>query len=388
MRSRLFTACLLAGLLSAMAAAPLAAQDEPAVPPPQELRLGMRTIHDATNRANVVTFLVPDGWLVDSRIEWRADPAQPVNVTAIAVDPDTGLQVRWLPAEPFVVAPPELIARDNPPTTAPSTQPAPATQPVTLNGVQVLDAIPDARTFVEQVLLPRFEGVEDLSIISVCPLPTTTRTYDARVRDLSDGAITAGDQLDVSVTRIRLQFTVQQRQWEEDLYLALIVWRAQWMTEYLKAMNIEGTFAMISVDRLFSVRAPRGELDDATPRLLSVALSPRPTIEWTELMLAVMEQRQPNRPLPYHRIVSRREKAESYVRQIRNHEARLAWAIITDIPGMAIYGDPTADNEQVLLSDGLANVWSDGNGGYVLADDDTAQPAQNNGVLWVKLNGR
>lgn len=385
MKSSLLFGCLLAGVLSAMSAAPLEASENGAAAAPAAVRLAQRTLHDAQAGVDAMTLLAPDGWVVDHRIDWHIEGAQPVTLTATAADPTRGRQVLWLPRECFIVAPSELIAMTRPSTTVPSTQPAATTQPLTWNGVPVLNKAPDIRTYVEQTLLPRYQGVQNLTIVSITPLPATTRAFEVRMREELANGFAPADRLDVAVARVRVHFTHEQRLWEDDIYIAMTVWSAAWMRAHLEAMQIEGTYALVSIERIFALRAPRGELDAATPLLLSVALSPRPTVQWTEVLLRVHELRQERDAGRQPMFISRRDRAEACTRRAINQETRIAWAIAADIAGMAVYVDPSNDSQQVLLPDGFAHVWSDGNGGVLLADNASPNPAENS-RRWTRLD--
>jgi len=295
-----------------------------------------------------VTFLKPQGWLVEGGIRWYNDL---VNLTCLEVrvrDPQ-GLEqietLRWA----------RYCWFQNPVM--------PMQTGSNYMGSIVYPVLDEPAEVVRQFTIPTLRP--GATIVGYQEMPGL-----AQVLSQNEGA-------PVKAGRTRITYTVNGQPVEEDIYLAI----------YVTAANLgTGTvsYAWGPATGPFALRAAAGQLDAATPKLLAVANSARVTPQWmaawTEVsQLFAQRQRQGiQNAIDISNTVSRNNAevsqmiSDAYWQRQASQE-RVAASYSDTVRGVARYQSPW-ERYPVQLPAGYRNAYVDKQGVYVLTDEDLTNP--------------
>lgn len=203
----------------------------------------------ALNGMTALSLLVPEGWALEGGVFWRMDQFPLSVLDLVLYDPQDGAAVRFLPPAHYSwqeggipgVDPGRLVYGGYlflpPPIGAP-------------------------QDFVQQIVIPQhFAQVQNLSVAGIESLPAVAA--EAARANSAPGLQAQGESY-----RVRLQYEANGQPFEEDVYLTLLFFALGGGAWYWQPSE------------LYSLRAPRGELDARTPLLRAVAASSSVSHDW------------------------------------------------------------------------------------------------------------
>ncbi len=313
-----------------------------------------------------LSLLVPREWSCEGGVEWVSDlgcPATGIRLTLRAASPDGRTGAELFPAYVWTWS--------DDPSLAQIMRQQPRTMRCDLG-----PPVP-ARQWLAETLVP---GVRPgARVVAAEELPEVARALDAQVA-LELGAAGGSGGLDVrhDVARLRLR--------REDAGGALEEWLVGSLQHSFASMP--STSAMLGYGGpqtttsstsaafdLYALWAPAGELDRDEKLFASIVASARPNPVWTAAVqqhLAAMARIAQKGALDRSRILA---EANEYVANLRQEtwEARqrsqdaMAEAFSQTIRGVETYVDPLRGGE-VELPSGYRDVWTNGNGEYLLSE--------------------
>jgi hypothetical protein len=332
------------------------AEPEPSTRGAGVIRMQRVAIRDPmTDNAEALVMLAPSDWEFEGRIEWMLSESVLANPFWQAKDPQTGLTMQSLPYRQFTWTEGSILAPGQnhlgmtvaPPTRDPAQFVAAFWMP------QVLSHLRDARLTQRQSL----PALADLAL----------REWGGRAQ--CDG------------WRLRYEYTVDGKPWQEDLVFALLF------------SELAGQ--VWTVTRCYSVRGPAGTLDRSSKVIHAIATSgsftPRWIASWRvcqELLRSRARQvmtsaRQlaatfAENQAHIQRIQSEieRDRAESWEAQSRARAEALG--------GVETWRDPWQERA-VELPQGYSEAWVNQQGEYVLFETSGQDPNAGSAVRWQKM---
>ncbi len=326
---------------------------------PKTLTLEKQEIHDKALGATAATILKPKGWNLESKVTWTPHLIHQVNFVVTVSHPTSGERFQTIPLASFVYI-------DNFPM-------RPNTFDTVYSGLWCEPKSPVE--FTKLALKKSTTATKNAKIIDTTDLPDVAKQY---------GKLAATPVNEA--TKIRIRYDEEGTTYDEDLYVAFGY--STMDTGYGGKMTI---FAPII--HTFSLRAKKGELDKATPRMLAIAHSFQTT---QDLEVARMKGVSAAMNRHYDALaaidkVSKQISAnnDSMIAMIRS-ERETRWAsedrasrkFSEYIRGVEGYSD---GKNVYTVPSGYSNVWSDSNGTVILSNESGYDPNQTENGSWKML---
>jgi hypothetical protein len=329
------------------------------------VRLERVSVSDPAAGGEAFTFLKPSGWTVEGGVVWRHDLANLAS-SAIQVWNPGGVEgIEVFPIVPYAW-------QDGGITFFPQGE-------IYLGGV-VQPPIFEPNEFIGRIILPAFRGHLNPRIIDWSETPGVSDEVARSVQE-------AGISKTVRSGRVRVEYSLDGTQVHEDFYVTLVF-----------SQSPLGPFILWGPERLYSFRAQRGELDEVSPLLHTVASSTQVNRRWLNEYLQVVNLwekgqlqgiRSAGEISRYIARVSDEIQAittETFERQQSTND-RVSRQYSELIRGVEHYDDPFM-SEEVELPSGYDFVWASETGEYILSNNALLDPNPGSIVNWQRLRAR
>ena len=320
-------------------------------------------------------FLVPSDWRMEGGIQWAPSFGclqMMVNAQFRFVAPDgiTGLEVfpnyvwNWYD-DPY--------------------QRQLATQTARSAGQQPCDMAPPAGAaeFLRNKLVPAFR--RGAQVVATEPQPQVAQASQASLQAYMQQAAAYGLQMDLraDAARIRINYTMNGRQIDEWISATVQYNKQQVMSASAAVqggMGYTSSYTLTATAQI-GTRAPAGQLDALTPLFTTMIASYRPNVAYVNAVsqvMAGMGTTQVQGAADRSRIWSQANRdisdiiRQGYDRQ-QQSQGRIAESWSQTTRGVETFVDPST-NERVELAGGYTQVWSNGNGEYVLSNSPNFVP--------------
>ncbi|MEW6419400.1 MAG: hypothetical protein AB1480_15015 [Nitrospirota bacterium] len=316
--------------------------------------------------------LIPKGWRAEGKIIWSSNPALPAQAGFRFYNPKSTEELNLFPTQSYFWTNNQIFLRTNPPGTF-------------RFGTLVMSPI-DLNTAFTKVIIPKARArVTDLRIIN--------KKEVSELAKLATGASTPGVHSSAEAGKIRIQYTENGRQMEEEMYAAV----SQFITELPGSFFTRGYFINYwYIDYVFSLRAEKGKLDSHSKVFQTMVYSLRANPRWFAKVANVKEMmaQQIIRGIrPVGRIGEMVARAGSEMRedQMRSWEQRqqaqdrIAQNFSDYIRGVDRFYDPLAGKE-VELPSGYGRAWANNLGEYIVTDSPSYNPNIGSNLHWEELN--
>ncbi|MBI2927235.1 MAG: hypothetical protein HYY24_16195 [Verrucomicrobia bacterium] len=324
-----------------------------------------------TDRADMIggeafTFLAPTDWLVDGGLVWRLHPTMPAAV-AMRVHPPKGAeQLECFPTVAFSWGG-YLPVSGFP-------------QGSIYLGNEVQPPVRDAIAYLKERHLPRTRGNVQAKIVKTEELPKLAEA----AREAEPAPPSGGPQMAFTAGRVRMEYELEGKAVEEDLYCVL----------NSIALPV-GNMTIQIADKLYGLRAPKGQLDQATKLCETMIHSTRINLEWFNRyaqLVQTLTQAQMNQIRAAGELSRYISRTSSEISDMMRHsyEQRQAsqdrinknWSQY--MRGVDEYHDPVA-GRAVELPSGYTQAWVNGQGEYVVTERVDFNPNVELEGNWQKL---
>jgi hypothetical protein len=247
-------------------------------------------------------------------------------------------------------------------------------------GNEVQPPVRDAIAYLKERQLPRVRAAAQVRIVRTEELPKLAEA----ARAAEPAPPMGGPQMVFTAARVRIEYEVEGKAVEEDLYCVL-------NTLALPAGNMTLQIA----DKLYGLRAPKGRLDEATKLFETMIASTRINLPWFNKyaqLVQALTQAQMNQIRAageLSRYISRTSSEisdmmrQSYEqRQASQDRINKNWSQY--MRGVDEYYNPI-EQRPVELPSGYQNAWVNGNGEYVVTDRANFNPNVELNGNWQKL---
>lgn len=332
------------------------------------LRFRKVSIKDQPNMigGEAFSFLAPVGWQVEGGLVWRTHPTMPASVGMRVRNPSGLEQFENFPTVGFSWG--GYLAVSGFP------------QGSLYLGNEVQPPVRDAIAYLKERQIPRVRGNVRARIVQTEPLPKLAEA----ARAAEPAPAYGGPQMTFTAGRVRLEYELEGKPVEEDLYCVL-------NSMAMPTVNMTLQVA----DKLCAMRAPKGQLDQATKVCETMIHSTRINLQWYSQysqLVQALTQAQMNQIRAagdLSRYISRTSNEisdmmrQSYEqRQASQDRINQNWSQY--MRGVDEYRDPVA-GRPVELPSGYQNAWVSGNGEYIVTDSVNFNPNVELDGNWQKL---
>jgi hypothetical protein len=239
----------------------------------------------------------------------------------------------------------------------------------------------DPEAYVRAYVIPKYRAsARGMRVVSSTPLPDVETAIAASSAE-------PGLEKRTLAARVRLEYVENDVMLEEDVCCALTVSR---MPSTLP------TRSLWMPDRLFSMRAKKGELDALEPLFDAMVASVRIDFRWYDGYLQVLElaRKRALQGIADAAALSRRIAKNSDEILALNRKAwesqqassdRVMERFSDSVRGVERYEDPF-ERRAVELPSGYAEVWSSPSGEYILSNDPSFDPSVGSSIDWRRVD--
>jgi hypothetical protein len=334
-------------------------------PADDELRFAQFKLFDPMVDNEALRILVPRGWRASGGIAWRHNASNLAVCNLSLADPSGQLAFSYFPCDALCYGDNLAMYGFGPGSN--------------YLGNEVCAPIPRVADYVTNFVLPRYRS-SDLRyrVTAVEELPAVA---DSVLQAIGE----PGMQKQVSAARVRIEYERGDRTFEEDVYCTLT---------FAGGTALPG-FLLWGPERLYSFRAPKGQLDSHTPMFQAMATSMTIDLGWFNKYRQVTE-------LWAQRIQNSIRDAgmlSRYIAQINDEITqinRAAWEnqqrvmdrvnrqFVNYIRGVEEYQNPYASST-IQLPAGYQRVWANRFNEYYLTNSASFDPNQHSNQQWVEL---
>jgi hypothetical protein len=328
------------------------------------LRLKKISVPDPMIGCDAFTMLIPDGWKTEGGVQWQFQWQNLATGNMRIFDPKSAAVLEILPVTPA------CFDESGTMFLQPGTN---------YMGSYVITPPRDVKQYVEAIVVPLFrKNVENVRVGALTPLPAVAKAVEKNVQE-------AGVSKRVESGKVRLEYSLQGKPIEEDVYVTIVQARSQ-ILPGMVVWNCEHQYAF---------RAEKGKLDALAPLLQAMVSSVVIDLKWYA---------------GYSQVVALRNKGQmdqiraagELSRQIsRNNDAMIAsmrssWEarqksedhvyqqFSESIRGVETY-ENTFDSRPVELPSGYDDVWVNSSGEYVLSNQGGYDPNVGSTLGWRRL---
>ncbi|MDB5386177.1 MAG: hypothetical protein JWM11_1823 [Planctomycetaceae bacterium] len=328
----------------------------------ETLVMEKHTVHD-TMAANhdALTFLKPQGWTVQGGVKWYLNSTHQACLEVKVANPKSLEQVETLPWSyaTWITNPVFPLQTGS-----------------NYMGNIVMQPISDPREVVRTLTIPAFRP--GARIVASQEMPEIAK------------ALSASMGCNVRSSRIRLEYNVNGQAVEEDIYVSIYV------TSFNLGLNNAVSYLWGPAWTPFALRAPKGELDALTPKLLTIVNSAQFNPQWYAEYSGVcklFQLRMANDIDNARRLsetITRNSNeifemfSDSYWKRQASQD-RLAQNFSDTIRGVDRYTSPY-EKYPIQLPSGYQNAWAGANGTYVLSNDAGYDPNVGSTTSWTLMN--
>lgn len=240
-----------------------------------------------------------------------------------------------------------------------------------------------AAEFLRNKLVPAFR--RGAQVVATEQQPQVAQASQASMQAYMQQAAAYGLQMDLraDAARIRINYTMNGRQIEEWISATVQYNKQQVMSASAAmqgGMGYTSSYTLTATAQI-GTRAPAGRLDGLTPLFATMIASYRPNVAYVNAVsqvMANMGNTQTQGAMDRSRIWSQANREisdiirQGYDRQQQSQD-RIAESWSQTTRGVETFVDPST-NERVELTGGYSQVWSNGNGEYVLSNSPNFEP--------------
>jgi hypothetical protein len=352
---RLILICLL------FLSSPLAAKETGG--PRPTLRLQVLSVHDKASAGAIEAFrlLIPAGWQWHGGVEWRHTQSNLATVVMKVWNPKGSEALELLPLVPYTWIQGGL------PFFPPGSN---------YMGNEVRPVIPEPAAFIEHVVLPRqHKHGGPFQVIERMPLPEAAKAVAGSIQE-------QGVTKQVKAGKVRLEYQERGTTVQEDVYCVMV---------YTTSPIVPGT-TLWGPERLYSFKAKKGRLDEASTLLQTMISSIRINLAWYNQYRQVVQLWQQNQMQSIRNagelsryIAKSNDGISAMIRQ--SYEARQASEdrinsnFSRAIRGVESYHNPF-EGRPVDLPSGYRDVWVSSKGEYVFSNDAGFNPNVGDTQTW------
>jgi hypothetical protein len=251
-----------------------------------------------------------------------------------------------------------------------------------------------AAEYIRRSIVPRFR--QGAQMLDTQPMPQVAQAKETNARtqyaQLFQSGVLSGFRVDAA--RVKLRYQIGGRPVEEwisgtTLTSAMPIMSA---TAAMSGQMAQTTSYTIAAEDLIATRAPAGELEGKSKLFATMVSSIRPNQQWVAAVQQVITNignAQIKGAADRSRIWTKasRETNEMIVRGYQERQAvqdRLATQYDQSIRGVETFVNPST-HEQVELTGGYKDAWSNGLGEYILSDSTSFNPSMAFKGNWVRL---
>ncbi|MCG3121461.1 MAG: hypothetical protein ALAOOOJD_04563 [bacterium] len=323
------------------------------------LRLKIVSIQDRSGvgiGGEAFQLLIPEDWQTTGGVLWRHDLANLVTLAMRVASPNGSEAVEFFPLTPHSWPPPFGFAQGN-----------------NYLGNILLPPV-DPAVYVQQMILPQFRRQVNARIIESQALLEAAQALAASAQQRGYNVVKAD--------KVRLEYAEGGTIMHEDIYCVLVY--GQYPT---------GT--IWSADRLYSFKAPKGELDSRAALFQALVASQQINLSWFNKYLQVVGMWQQN-------VMASIQSAGMLSRYISqtydeisamNRQAWETYQASSDrinrqfseyVRGVETYRNPF-ESRPVELPSGYQDVWANTRGEYILSDSPNFNPNVGSTQNWERL---
>ena len=343
------------------------------------------------------TFLKPKGWQVQGGQQWNPQLYKDFVHLNLAVTANDGRQMRVYPggfyedSNIYEVSQRMGLSQQ-------SQRPQPG-QPL-MNGMSNMPVPQSASEYVSKILLPAHRPqATNVQVIGETDLPILKRQMDEMMKPLVQ-QMQIGDQqlrqmggnvqttMNAFAQRVRVSYTENGQSFEEDIYVT------GWIMDAANDMFQNGMIVhqwnwMVIDPR--GLRAPAGQLDQNTPLLESMHLSVQQDPKYMAVIMSIRNKiaKQEMDALIKRGEIARKGREEAWrihqegvraqqVARDKNHDDFID--MIRDVDKFQ-----DIDGSTVKLPSVYSNVYSNGNGGFIMTND-PIDPNDGSLERWERIN--
>lgn len=322
------------------------------------IRLRPFSIRDPQlNNMEALRLLVPVGWRVEGGIVWRHDRAILATAVLRIFNPNGSEELNFLPIEQFAQGNPGYGFGIGSNYLGSELQPA-----------------MEPQTFISRIVMPRYRR----------QIGAATPVGGEELPAVAQAAQTRGMPSQMRAGRFRYSYAVAGRPMEEDVYCVL---------SYTSAPAVNMVYW--SAERLYSIRAERGQLDQKTKLMQAIVSSTRINVQWYNAYLQVWEMWKAN----VMQSIQNAGHLSRYISGINNQITaanRQAWEqqqasydrtsrrFSEYVRGVDTYQNPVT-NQPVQLPGGYGRAWTNSLGEYIVSDSASYNPNSGSSVNWQPL---
>lgn len=303
-----------------------------------------------------LSFLAPVDWEVEGGLVWRAHPTMPAAV-AMRVHSPKGLeQLECFPTLAFSWGG----------YLGPGTMFPPGANYL---GNEVQAPVADAIAYLKERHLPRVRGQAQARVMKAEALPKLAEA----AREAEPSVPFGGPRMVFTAGRVRVEYALNGKMVEEDHYCVL-------NTMILPAGNMTIQIA----DKLYALRAPKGQLDTSTKLFETIIHSFRITLPWYNRyaqLVQALTQAQMNQIRAAGELSRYLSRTSSEISDMmrQSYEQRQAsqdrinknWSQY--MRGVEEFHDPVA-GRSVELPSGYPNAWANNRGEYIVTESVNFNP--------------
>jgi len=328
-------------------------------PDDKVLRLKIVSIQDRSSvgiEGEALQMLIPTGWQTTGGILWRHDLANLATLAMRVASPNGSEAVEFFPLTPHSWPPPFGFAQGN-----------------NYLGNILLPPV-DPAVYVQQMILPQFRRQINARLIERQTLPEVAQALAASAQQRGYNVVKA--------EKVRLEYAEGETMMHEDIYCILVY------GQYSTGM-------IWSADRLYSFKAPKGELDARAALFQTMVASQQINLSWFNKYLQVVGMWQQNVMASIRsagmlsRYISQTyDEISAMNRQAwENYQAtsdRVNQQFSEQIRGVETYQNPF-ESRPVELPSGYQDAWANAKGEYILSDSPNFNPNAGSTQNWQRL---
>jgi hypothetical protein len=324
------------------------------------LRLKKIAVADPMIGCNAFTMLIPEGWNTDGGVQWQFQWNNLATANMRVSDPKSETVLEMLPITPAC----------HDPSLPPGTN---------YMGSYVIAPPRDVKQYVEAIVLPLFRSkMGGVKVGALTPLPEVARA-------VQKSAFEPGVAKQVDAGKVRLEYQLNGKQIEEDVYVTIVQSRSPMLPNMVQW----------GCEHQYAFRAEKGKLDAQAPLLQAMVSSVAIDLQWYAGYSQVIAMRNQG-------TMDQIRAAGELSKQIsRNNDAMIAsmrssWQarqasedrihrqFSESIRGVETY-ENTFSREAVELPSGYDDVWVSSSGEYVLSNQGGYDPNVGSTLEWRRL---
>lgn len=336
------------------------------------MRLTTYTCMDAQGTGlEAFRMLLPAGWQFRGGVIWLPNnPFMPATLGFQIFNPSGVEAFESFPTQPFYWTTDQMILMTCPPGSY-------------YYGCEVRPPI-NAQAAMQQVVLPRFRQIPGLQIITMENMPDLPN----QMRALNPNQPPSQAMCDG--VKARIEYQANQRQVEEDIFAVVEVNRVVTQT-YFRMLEL----FFWDVTFTYSCRASKGQLGNLGDLFRTILTSFRLNPQWYGAVVQLSQYMIQNQMMQIRNVGQIRQIVHQTFNEISDMQMQgyqqrqqvmdnIANQFSETIRGVDGYFDPN-QGTRVELPGGYSHAWANASGDYIVSNDSSYDPSQDQGGSWTQL---